>query len=656
MTFFSTSSSAQQFFDDGYNMLPIALDGKKRPAGLALPNGSWGPLQDNRITAEDVTRWYGGQSPYGIAVICGHISDNLLVLDCETKQVWDDIHRDLSCDPELAELVQQCTLSQTPSGGYHLWMHLDHPCPPGKKLAQTKTSPPNVLVETRGQGHYICAPGSPSAVHALNLPYEFVEYNDREHRCYWTSDQVDRILGIAASYNQYTPPEKVAPTPAAAPTGDHGTAPGSLFNAHASWTDILEPHGWKVVGHRGDSLLWCRPGKANGISATTGHCSTPGSGSLLYVFSTSAHPFEGDTAYSKFAACALLNHGGDFKSCASDLSAKGYKEDQGQPFHIILPSVTVTAPDGSTKVRRYKYSSELMSIDPDIQWFVHGLIKRGASTLLTAHPKVGKTTWLSHMLQCLGIGSTFCGLATKPIRVMVVSEEDESTLADRCKELGIGDHVSWYCRPFVTRPNPLQWKQFLGYVRQDCLDTGSQMVIIDTIAKCLPVRDENSASEIESALTPLWELTQQDIALLGVHHSRKSPGQDGTAARGSGALTGHFEILLDMLRGPEEQPTHRIIKGNSRYKQTPSELLVELTAEGYQCLGSPSDHAGQMFQIKIMNYVQGNPAMDVRTIAGAVELPRPLVQDHLDRMVVAGVLTTTGSGTRGDHKRYYIGR
>jgi len=138
MTVSSTSSSAQQFFDDGYNMLPIALDGRKRPAGLALPNGSWGPLQDTRITAEDVTRWYGGNNPYGIAVICGHISDNLLVLDCETKQVWDDIHRDLSCDPELSELVQQCTLSQTPSGGYHLWMHLDHPCPPGRKLAQEK--------------------------------------------------------------------------------------------------------------------------------------------------------------------------------------------------------------------------------------------------------------------------------------------------------------------------------------------------------------------------------------------------------------------------------------------------------------------------------------------------------------------------------------
>jgi predicted transcriptional regulator len=110
------------------------------------------------------------------------------------------------------------------------------------------------------------------------------------------------------------------------------------------------------------------------------------------------------------------------------------------------------------------------------------------------------------------------------------------------------------------------------------------------------------------------------------------------------------------LRGPEEQPNQRLIKGNSRYKQTPHELLVELTADGYQSLGNPSDHAGQMFQIKIMNYVQANPAMDRSTIAEAVELPRPLVQDHLDRMVVAGVLTTTGSGTRGDHKRYYIGR
>jgi putative DNA primase/helicase len=86
-----------------------------------------------------------------------------------------------------------------------------------------------------------------------------------------------------------------------------------------SWEDILLPHGWRVVGHRGQVTRWCRPGKKDGISATTGHC-----GDHLYAFSSNAHPFEPERAYSKFSAFARLNYGGDFRKAATALAARGY--------------------------------------------------------------------------------------------------------------------------------------------------------------------------------------------------------------------------------------------------------------------------------------------------------------------------------------------
>jgi len=48
---------------------------------------------------------------------------------------------------------------------------------------------------------------------------------------------------------------------------------------------------------------------------------------VLYVFSSNAHPFEPEQAYSKFTAYTLLNFGTsemDFHKAAVDLAAKGY--------------------------------------------------------------------------------------------------------------------------------------------------------------------------------------------------------------------------------------------------------------------------------------------------------------------------------------------
>jgi hypothetical protein len=92
------------------------------------------------------------------------------------------------------------------------------------------------------------------------------------------------------------------------------TRPGSIFNRTASWSDILEPHGWAAVYRQGDEVFWRRPGKGEGISATTNYSDS----GLLHVF-TSSTEFDPDTAYSPFAALALLNFGGDFRDAALSL-------------------------------------------------------------------------------------------------------------------------------------------------------------------------------------------------------------------------------------------------------------------------------------------------------------------------------------------------
>ena len=102
-----------------------------------------------------------------------------------------------------------------------------------------------------------------------------------------------------------------------------GERPGEAFARSTSWAQILEPHSWTKIGTRGDSTHWCRPGKTAGTSATTG-----GEGDWLYVFSSNAQPFEANEHYTKFAAFAALECGGDMGAAAKKLGADGFGEQR----------------------------------------------------------------------------------------------------------------------------------------------------------------------------------------------------------------------------------------------------------------------------------------------------------------------------------------
>ena len=113
------------------------------------------------------------------------------------------------------------------------------------------------------------------------------------------------------------------PVPAPGPA-QPGTRPGDDFSVRADWADILLPLG-AVLHHEasGGVRYWTRPGKdrRNGYSATTGYADDA---DRLKVFTSSWPPFADGEVYTKFAAYALLNHGGDYQAAARELGRTGY--------------------------------------------------------------------------------------------------------------------------------------------------------------------------------------------------------------------------------------------------------------------------------------------------------------------------------------------
>ena len=132
----------------------------------------------------------------------------------------------------------------------------------------------------------------------------------------------------------------------AAPAGNRAALPdgggrgggraGDDFNERADWADILLPLG-AVLHHEASDRVryWTRPGKdrRNGYSATTGYADDA---DRLKVFTSSWPPFADGEVFTKFGAYALLNHGGDYRAAACELSGRGYGEQP--PPAQALPS------------------------------------------------------------------------------------------------------------------------------------------------------------------------------------------------------------------------------------------------------------------------------------------------------------------------------
>jgi hypothetical protein len=227
----------------------------------------------------------------------------------------------------------------------------------------------------------------------------------------------------------------------------------------------------------------------------------------------------------------------------------------------------------------------------EVEWVWEGYIPRRAIVLLTALWKSGKTTLLTHLLKAMGEGDhDFCGLALRPCKVLMVTQEGDGIWTQRQQQHGLKDEVLHFQRgpddypqPFRGKPSQKEWDALARHLERVVVEDGYGLVVIDPLADFWPVKDENNASEQTTALLPLRRVTHAGASVLLLHHPRKSDGNEGTAARGSGQLAAFVDVLLELRRpNPANlKDTCRVITALSRYEETPREWVIELTDGGY---------------------------------------------------------------------------
>ncbi|HKI36576.1 MAG TPA: AAA family ATPase, partial [Gemmataceae bacterium] len=297
-------------------------------------------------------------------------------------------------------------------------------------------------------------------------------------------------------------------------------------------------------------------------------------------------------------------------------------------------------------------------------WLWDGYLAHGNVTLLTSQWKSGKTTLLSILLARRETGGEVAGLALAPGRTAVVSEESALLWNERRQKLGFGPSVAFQCRPFRGKPTTEQWLALIDRLADLNVRRGVDLAVIDTLASFLPGRDESNAGLMLEALLPLQHLTERGMAVLLLHHPRKGAPADAQAARGTGALAGYADIVLEMRHYTRaaEDDRRRVLHGYSRHEQTPRVRVIELNPEGtdYRCLGALADLEFEETWEQLRRLFEAAHSKRTRAevlAAWPVDAVAPnegTLWRWLDQAVARGLLRCEGAGRKTAPFRYWL--
>jgi DNA-binding transcriptional ArsR family regulator len=279
-------------------------------------------------------------------------------------------------------------------------------------------------------------------------------------------------------------------------------------------------------------------------------------------------------------------------------------------------------------------------------WLVEGLTAREAVTVVAGPPKVGKTTFCAHLGVAVASGFGFLDRSSAQVRVLWINlERPDKQIRQLFREMG-GEGLP--LDVFSRTGFRVNLADLAAYLRGHEIG----LVVIDSLSKQWAVEDENDARQVELALTPILQLARETrAAVVLIHHTRKSGGEDGEEVRGSSAVVQNVEILLSLKRHRAGGDTARALEGTSNYQETPRRLVVAYRDGLYTALGTPAEVADRTHRADVLDALTEEP-QTYEELKEASGLHRKTVQRTLTTLHEEGLVNREGEGKRGDPFRF----
>lgn len=145
----------ERYLKNGFSIIPIPFKEK----GAII---KWEQYQKKRATDGQIKSWFS-QDKSNIAIICGEVSGNLLVVDCDSKDKWLEFKPLAEKKLGLDDLVNHTPVVKT-GKGYHIYFRTPAPIKSAKFPR----------LDLKAEGGYVIAPPS---VHPNGETYSFVNPN-----------------------------------------------------------------------------------------------------------------------------------------------------------------------------------------------------------------------------------------------------------------------------------------------------------------------------------------------------------------------------------------------------------------------------------------------------------------------------------------------
>lgn len=553
-------------------------------------------------------------------------------------------------------LPERLLMEVTPSGGYHLVWRCEviagnqklatRPLTDAERAANPKGREVT-LIETRGQGGQFQVAPSPG--------YRLMRGSWQKLPTITVGER-QILLDCARALTRRPRRHEQGPV-----SNDGGLRPGDAFNAEGAdrALGLLRAAGWKITYERDQALYLTRPGKPRGVSATFGYVA-PG---VLYVFSSSASPFEPETAYSPFAVYAYLQHDGDWKAAAKTLGAQGFGEQRQRPQAARRPTGGIVdqetgeiideAQGGETAPRDWITQGVTLAqlqrtTFAPLRWIIQDLLPEGAC-LLAAKPKA-KKSWLA---LGVGIAVAMAGKALGHLdvdagRVLFLDlEGNQRRIQSRARAMLGNQAIPWPDNFHVFT----QWgRGDEGMVQlQEWMGThpDTRLIVIDLLAEFRPPMDPKAnAYDYDRGL--LVELNRfaehHHIAILIIHHTRKAKGEDVfDEVSGTLGINGAVATLWIVSRSQEG---HTILNMTGRDLQKDEPLA--LTWDTYLCNftieGSAAEVAISAERRAILDLMADESPWTPKQLAAELGKSVGSVQQLLRDMLQDGTIDKAGYG------------
>jgi hypothetical protein len=314
------------------------------------------------------------------------------------------------------------------------------------------------------------------------------------------------------------------------------------------------------------------------------------------------------------------------------------------------------------RILRFKTAKELSEETPAItEWVARPWVAKGAITEVDGKIKAGgKTTWISHMANCVLEGRPFMGEPTTKTSAVFLTEQQPASFRRVLERAGLTEREDLHVLPWHNTRG-MSWLDVARAAVDKATEIGAGVLFVDTLGQFAGIRGdgENNAGAAQEAMRPLQEAAAQGLAVVLTRHERKGGGEVGESGRGSSAFGGAVDVILSIRRGEgNTRPTVRIIESLSRFDETPDKLVVELTDDGYRSLGDATAFAEREAREAILDVLPAKEENAIKTDELLDELKeqdikRTVATDALASLAGSGTACRIGAGKKGNPYRYY---